>query len=345
MTLCKVSIVIPVYNAGAFLEECLNSVINQTYRNIEIIIVNDGSTDDSELIIDRFRSMDGRITVITQVNQGLSAARNSGISGSTGEYICFVDSDDWIVDYYIERSLSNMTGADLVLASYNRLYKSRLQPRHLGWSGMYPASALKRRLLGLCGAELSDPSQIDSMSTACCKLYKANIVKRNNLWFVDTNLVGTSEDLVFNLHYIECADHVFVLDEPLYFYRKNNSNSLTTVYKSRLSELWHARHDFIVRTVAIQSSEEVAAYRNRLALNIVGLCLNEISNPGGRNQIRSNVRKIIEDKKHKNALNSLEFRYFPLHWKIYFMSAKHGNVSVLIALTYAISWLLARKNR
>ena len=92
----KISIIIPVYNVENYLAECLNSVVNQTYRNIEIIIVNDGSTDNSFSIIQQYQLQDERIKIINQENQGLSAARNAGMKVASGEYLWFVDSDDYV---------------------------------------------------------------------------------------------------------------------------------------------------------------------------------------------------------------------------------------------------------
>lgn len=111
-----VSIVIPVFNAQDYIASCLKSVIKQSYRSIEIIVVNDGSTDKSESIISNFASIDDRINYFKQTNMGVSAARNTGIAESRGKYICFVDADDSINSFYIE-SLLNMaitTGADIV---------------------------------------------------------------------------------------------------------------------------------------------------------------------------------------------------------------------------------------
>lgn len=97
----KLTVIVPVYNVGLYLERCLNSLINQTYHDLEIIIVNDGSTDNSQDIIEQFSLKDKRIKAIKQDNQGLSAARNAGLSIATGDYITFVDSDDWLaIDIY-----------------------------------------------------------------------------------------------------------------------------------------------------------------------------------------------------------------------------------------------------
>ena len=98
----KISIIVPIYNVKPYLEQCILSIINQTYLNLEIILVNDGSTDGSLLICENFAKKDDRIVLITQQNMGLSSARNLGIEIATGEYIMFVDSDDWIHPKIVE---------------------------------------------------------------------------------------------------------------------------------------------------------------------------------------------------------------------------------------------------
>lgn len=97
-----ISLVVPVYNVENFLERCITSLVNQTFENIEIILVNDGSTDNSLSICEHYKEIDSRIVVINQQNQGLSAARNAGINIARGRYICFVDSDDWVNEKYLE---------------------------------------------------------------------------------------------------------------------------------------------------------------------------------------------------------------------------------------------------
>ena len=92
----KVSVIVPVYNVEKYIKKCVESLINQEYRNFEIILINDGSVDNSGMIIDEMSLRDDRIKVIHQKNQGVSAARNVGISFSKGEYITFVDGDDWV---------------------------------------------------------------------------------------------------------------------------------------------------------------------------------------------------------------------------------------------------------
>ena len=99
----KISVIVPVYNSEKYIEKCIESIINQTYRNIEIIFINDGSTDESLNIIHKYKKLDNRIKVINQSNSGVSAARNKGIKNSIGDYITFVDSDDHIDSKMIDK--------------------------------------------------------------------------------------------------------------------------------------------------------------------------------------------------------------------------------------------------
>ena len=119
-----ISIIVPVYNSAKYLPKCLDSIISQTYQNLEIILVNDGSTDNSERIINTYAKKDSRIKTITQKNQGLSGARNTGIKKATGKYLTFIDSDDYIKPKMLEHFVSaiNKTSADIVCCSFQEIY-------------------------------------------------------------------------------------------------------------------------------------------------------------------------------------------------------------------------------
>lgn len=99
----KISIIVPVYNVEQYLENCINSVLNQSFRNFQLILVDDGSKDSSGEICDRFVQKDSRVKVIHKSNAGVSAARNAGIDIATGQFICFIDSDDWIESEYLQK--------------------------------------------------------------------------------------------------------------------------------------------------------------------------------------------------------------------------------------------------
>lgn len=118
-----ISVIVPVYNVEKFLPRCIESIINQTYGNIEIIIINDGSTDDCPKICDEYRSKEPRIVVIHQSNSGLSSARNSGINIAKGEFLCFIDSDDYMDEMMLEKLYDSIHSnkADIAICNYNNV--------------------------------------------------------------------------------------------------------------------------------------------------------------------------------------------------------------------------------
>ena len=125
----KVSVIIPVYNGERFIEQCLNSVLNQTYENLEIICINDGSTDQSLKKLKEYAAKDDRVVVLSQENKGMSGARNSGMDIATGQYIAFVDCDDYIDVTMIEKlvDIANRTDAEIVITNILLFFEDTLQ--------------------------------------------------------------------------------------------------------------------------------------------------------------------------------------------------------------------------
>lgn len=128
----KISVIIPIYNVENYLEKCIESVINQTYKNLEIILVNDGSTDGCKEICDRYKASDKRIKVIHKKNGGISDARNWGIDNATGDYVAFLDSDDWIDLGLYENLYNNIIKekCDISMCNYKRTYDNKSNLKH-----------------------------------------------------------------------------------------------------------------------------------------------------------------------------------------------------------------------
>ena len=128
-----ITVVVPVYNVEKYLERCINSIIHQTIKNIEIILVNDGSTDGSRKICEYYRENDERVILINQENQGLSAARNTGIDKATGKYICFVDSDDWVHEKYLETMYNDIKEQDAQISIIEKqiIFEDAIKQKYL----------------------------------------------------------------------------------------------------------------------------------------------------------------------------------------------------------------------
>ena len=207
----KISVIIPVYNVEEFLEECLISVVNQTYKDLEIICVNDGSLDNGLKILEKYAKKDKRIKVISQENKGLSGARNTGIKNSEGELIAFVDSDDWLDLNYFEKLCEALTesGADIAAASILRTRKNSSKIR-IKYTEKRVFSSLKEKL-----EALSIPK--------CCyvwnKLYRAEIVKsspfREGVFY---------EDVFWTPNVVKKARSIITVPETNYYYRANSKS-------------------------------------------------------------------------------------------------------------------------
>ena len=220
----KVSIVVPVYNASKYLEECLNSIINQTYSDIEIVLIDDGSTDNSGNICDAYEKNDNRIKVYHQKNSGVSSARNNGIKESRGEYVCFVDSDDVVHPDYIKKLVENLDNDVLSICQIENFYGKAIFFKN---DDDKRIELDKNQFIKLCNMYL--------LNTPCCKLFNLNTIRKNNIYF-DTKL-SLGEDLLFNLDYLKYIVKIIVTNQKLYYYRKDENNTLSTLYNPKMLEI------------------------------------------------------------------------------------------------------------
>ena len=181
-----VSVIIPVYNVERYLAQCLDSVSHQTYQNLEIICVNDGSRDGSPDILRRYADEDARIQVIGKANGGVSRARNDALDCARGEYIMFVDSDDWGEPDACENAVNAMReyDADIVMWSYvseteNRSSRKVIFPETTVFEKEEVRAKLHRRFVGAMGEELSHPELVDSLCPVWGKLYRRSLIQES----------------------------------------------------------------------------------------------------------------------------------------------------------------------
>ncbi len=342
-----VSVIIPVYNVEKYLPKCLDSVVGQTYTNLEIICVNDGSPDNSSAILEDYAKKDSRIKVINQANKGLSGARNTGIESATGEYIVFLDSDDWMDAEAIKTAIKYSENADTVMWGYVREFSDKsLEKKIFNGDRNFDEEEtrnLHRRLAGLTGEELRNPENTDALVTAWGKLYTARFIKDNNLQFVDTKVIGT-EDLLFNMYYFGFAKRCFFIDKPFNHYRKDNETSLTRSYKSKLFSQWSELYSRIRKCIDENNLGEDfhKALDNRICLSMIGLGLNELCNKASHSQRMKNLKAILSSEQYVKAYKNLEFAYFPIHWKLFFTFCKKRNAFFVYILLNAMQMLIGK---
>lgn len=205
-----VSVIIPVYNSIKYLDDCVYSIVKQSVNDWECILVDDGSTDGSGQKCDEWKKKDERIRVIHQQNGGVSKARNRGIEEAKGDFIVFVDSDDWVSEDYLA-ALINATKAELVVSGIRQVKAN-------GNDVNYKPSCRKTFNLDKDGIEeIVDLNRKFLLYGPVVKLYLASIIKRNNITFPLGCNYG--EDLQFNLLYLEHVHSITSVDDICYFYR------------------------------------------------------------------------------------------------------------------------------
>lgn len=222
----KVSVIVPIYNVEPYLRRCVNSILCQTLRDIEIILVDDGSTDNSASLCDDFAKADSRVTVIHQKNTGLSGARNAGLDIVTGEYVSFIDGDDSVLPRMLESMLDEALryNADAVMCNIEMitdngstlLYTPQNERIDLSCFDFscYFIDYISKKRLGY---------------NVCCMLYRASILRSCKLRFSDK--MSFAEDIPFNLCFLAAAKSIKTLDTPFYLYYRR-TGSLTTVVRT-----------------------------------------------------------------------------------------------------------------
>lgn len=343
-----ISIIVPVYNVAPYLPKCLDSLISQTYRDIEIICVNDGSTDNSLKILEEYARKDARIHIINQQNQGLSGARNTGNLHARGEWIMYVDSDDWMDIHCCETLINEMSfSTDLCFFNYIREFKKSYVPQYIFEEEKIDfkednINSLYVRLIAPTGKELAHPEKLDSLSTAWGKLYRTSIIREHKIQFISTKEIGT-EDLLFNVYYFAWIKEAIYMPNPFYHYRKSNITSLTKLYKPRLSEQWQLLFSKIEEWIKpLNRPDLLEALQYRQALSLIGQGLNITFSEKSFHAKHQELGCLIHSEKYKKAIQYLPLNHFPIHWKIFYGMAKHRNVGGVLCLLKIMKIILSK---
>ena len=250
----RFSIIIPIYNVAAYLPQCLDSVVRQSCQDFEVICVDDGSKDDSFQVARGIIGGKGNWHLIHQENQGLSSARNTGLAHSTGDYVLFLDSDDWLEPNALEVLASNLDGEDMLCFSGRRFFESDGQyrlPDHLEQrrypSGMeyYNDNALVRRDFAFVCVVL--------------RLYKRSFLLENGLRFKEGIL---HEDDLFTPQACCYARNVRVIDDCLYDYRVRANSITTTRSLKRVVDLMSTANELAAFFISKEGFDKTVAYRS-----------------------------------------------------------------------------------
>ncbi|KPL57766.1 glycosyltransferase family 2 protein [Rossellomorea vietnamensis] len=347
----KVSIIVPIYNMESYLTRCLNSLVSQSLIDIEIIAVNDGSTDATMKILNEYASKDRRIKVINKKNGGVSSARNAGIHAATGEYIGFVDPDDW-VDYEMYETLYRTavsSQSDTVMCSYMREFGTHSRekvfnsPHKVTYINEEVKKNVLRRIVGPLNKEIGNPELLDAWGTVWSKLYRAEVIKSNHLQFEDLKQIGTNEDSLFNIQAIYHSNSFTFLNSPLYHYWRANTTSVTSGYKPELVDQWFHLYKIIETFLENKKmgEEYYIALNNRICLNLLGLGLNSLSEGKKFTPHKKikNIKLLLEDYRIKRSFQQFDLSHFPIVWRAFYLCAKLRFASAFYFMLISIDVL------
>ena len=345
----KVTVAIPVYNTKRYLEECVASITGQTYSEIEILLVDDGSTDGSADLCDSLAKTDSRIRVIHKDNGGAATARNLGIDEAQGEYIMFLDSDDWIDLNTIEVlvSYADEKKTDILRFNYVREFgdKQLVKPNTFLEEKLYIADECKtvcRQILGLCGKELTHPESLNFLASCGFNLYRTDLLRKAGTRFVPIREIGSFVDGLFNFSVFLYAESFAFINRPFYHYRKTNEGAATANYRKNYVDRQMVLFEKL-ESIARQDWERFSeAYYNRIALSTMEICFNAMRNREGFSARYEEIKRVLRLDKFKEAYKKLDISHMPFKWKAYYYFIKHSMTLPTYLMTKII---LTLKNR
>lgn len=331
----ELSVIIPVYGTEKTLNRCVRSVVNQTMRDIEIILVDDGSPDNCPALCDEWAKKDGRIKVVHKTNGGLGFARNSGMAVATGKYLTFIDSDDYIDEIAYERVFADAHGdEDAIRFFYLRenengeeLTAEKVSPLK---AGAYFEKDIKEKILfPLFGMLPSDDGKAYVSSSTCCQIYRTEILKNGGFEFQSERRF-ISEDLLFNVRFMATAKKILVLEDKFYHYTVNGSSLTQSYRKDRFARFIEVCDELKKLSVDYGVSDEVSLRIDRTLASYARRCvkLEFLTNPD-KKAVKKNVKEICRSSALEEVFERYPAHKLPFKYRVSFGLLKSGNVFLL----------------
>lgn len=301
----KVSIIVPVYNVEKHLERCVKSIANQTYSNIEIILVDDGSLDNSGKKCDNLKKFNNRIKVIHKKNGGLSTARLAGFKQATGKYISFVDSDDYIEPDMIAELVQSIElhHAELAICAYNTISSdTKVSPLYLP----YKSDALRGRTIitdnyikPLIGS--GERGEINIPGFTCIRLYLKDLIK---LEFFLSEREYYKEDHIFNLLYSDYVNTIGIVNKPLYNYCINSA-SLSNCYRKNKWQMYYNLLNWYKSFIEKRNITGTNSRLSNFVKSAIFAAIDNAVNSGTYSSYRSEIKVLYIDRTFQSCLSSV----------------------------------------
>ena len=334
-----VSVVIPVYNVEAYLDRCVQSVVNQTYKNLEIILVDDGSPDNCPAMCDAWAQKDSRIKVIHKENGGLGYARNTGIDNATGDYICFFDSDDYVAPTTIEEcwQIITETQADIVsfgntdVTNDGKIVGERIPDPP---KDVYCGAEIKEKLIPrLVSHNAATGENWSLLLSAWCTMISTQLIKKAEWRFVSEREI-ISEDFYSMFELYQFVEKAAFIRKAFYNYVVNPKSLSHSYRKDRYQK---------IRQFAVSMMEqsrkygcEVKSEITTMYLSLVMGALKQIVASKEKNTEKKKlIREIIQDKLLQDALNEYNYSGEAYTKKALFWAMRKKSMSACYALAWA----------
>lgn len=350
-----ISVIVPIYNVENYVDKCIKSLLNQSDLDYEIILIDDGSTDSSADIIDKYYSVDN-IRIIHQVNSGVSVARNVGIELSSGDWITFVDGDDFVEPNFIsslQRTIA-INNCDMVVFNYkaffneNNVFSCRMLPYSKNRYISEEKDFCQKRMISqyyLGG----DNETVVSSGTTWCKLIKKDIIVNNNIKF-KPGLIK-AQDTVFWLNVTEKASKIFFLNENLYNYRlSNNSISSGKKYLSNSVK----EFDVLIKEYRrfIEDNYKDDTYLDALNLRYIQVIMWNIDhnffNKNNKDNLHTKIKQLndfIYNIDYQNAIRNVSYNDLPTRLKLMLKFIRNRRLYEYYYISKLYNFLSAIKNR
>lgn len=311
-----ISIIVPVYNGEKYLNECLESIINNTYKNIEIIIVDDGSTDGSADICKKYMEIDSRIKYFYQKNGGIVSARNLGLKKSIGAYICFSDQDDIVsIDAY-EQLYNGITkdDSDICIGAFSYLKGKKIEQNNPTFKKKYEViSDVDNYLVSLSNACFRNNYYLTDYNyswTIWNCIYKSKIIKKNNILF--HKFVNYEDDFLFNFDFALNSKKISFINHNVYYWRQNfESESHVKKYVTNFAEKNEMFNNYIVEYMKNKNIQfDTELWNSKFySKNLTCAIINE-ANIKNKYQNKINIHKLnvlYDNYKNKNMIFQRKF--------------------------------------
>jgi len=336
--LIKVSIVVPVYNTDSFLEKCLDSIVNQTLQEIEVILIDDGSKDNSLKICTEYQKKDSRIKVFAIPNSGVSVARNIGLDHAAGEYIGFVDSDDWIEKEMFETLFrkATETNSDLVSCNFVKYFTDREIKnfyKNKFACGFYDAESIKQNIFPdlICSNKL----KYKPITTLVTKIFRRNLLIDHNIRFAEKLYLG-GQDTAFTVTAMLFAHAIYYMPEE-YLYHYNMGNPISQTKSPKYNWEMHKRRNDYFREIA--DSYKGYDFSKQVRFELLNSAVRTVNretktNTGGFLKCYGKIVKICADLKDYNDFPELDYHNMDKQKKEILYSLRKRKILVFVARKY-----------